>query len=237
MSNAVFILVNPQMGENIGAAARAMVNFSQLSLRLVNPRDGWPNDAATAMSSGAFDQMNEVEIFDTLEEALADIHTAYATTARPRDMVKDVVTPREAAEESVKSQNQRTAFVFGAERTGLENNDAERCHKIITAPTNPDFSSLNLGQGVLMVAYERFIAEQSKSTINTNIDHEPAPMAEFDNLFSRLESGLEEGGFFREISLRPKVTRNIRSMLLRSGITSQEIKTFHGMIKALKSSK
>ncbi len=229
----VFVLARPQMGENIGAAARAMANFGITDLRLVAPRDGWPNPSALAMSSGALDHIT-VSVFDTLTDALHDVHYAFATTARPRDMVKPVVTPRQAAEETAQRDGQRTAFVFGAERTGLENDEVSQCHAIITAPTSPDFSSLNLGQGVLMVAYELFMALQSDIPAPApKQDNPPATQEEFDNLFHRLEQALDDGGFFREESLRPKVTRNLRSPLLRAGLTSQEIKTLHGALRAL----
>lgn len=228
------ILVAPQMGENIGAAARAMANFGLRDLRLVNPRDGWPNDAAQAMSSGAFAHMDDVRLYDTLEAALHDINYAYATTARPRDMVKPVLTPREAANEvHARGDAFKTAFVFGGERAGLDNDDVARCHAIVSAPTNPDFSSLNLGQGVLMMAYEVFMSAHTAAEPLAQDAHLPAPQADFDNLFTRLEETLESGGFFRDEGLRPKVTRNLRNTLTRARMTEQEINTFHGVIRAL----
>ncbi|HCQ71346.1 MAG TPA: rRNA methyltransferase [Rhodospirillaceae bacterium] len=235
MYNITFILTNPQMGENIGAAARAMANFGLKELRLVAPRDGWPSESAQAMSSGAFTHMHDVQVFPTLADALHDITFAYATTARPRDMVKDVFTPRQAARQTLsRTDTGKTAFVFGGERAGLGNDDVARCNAIITAPTNPDFSSLNLGQGVLMVAYELFMTAQEENIPPAEgTQHTPAPIKNFDNLFGRLEEKLDEGGFFRDEGLRPKITRNLRNTLMRAQLTEQEINTFHGVIRAL----
>ena len=150
------ILISPQMGENIGAAARAMMNFGVHDLRLVAPRDGWPNERAHAMAAGAFEIMPPVQVFDTLSAATADLHFILGTSARPRDMVKPTYTPRKAVQESLPrhAQGQRIGILFGAERTGLLNDEITACHGIITIPTNPDFPSLNLGQSVLLMAYE-----------------------------------------------------------------------------------
>jgi tRNA/rRNA methyltransferase len=234
MLNTSLILVRPQMGENIGAAARAMANFGLRELRLVAPRDGWPSESAQAMSSGAFAHMDDVQVYASLAEALHDIHYAYATTARPRDMIKPVVTPREAAQQSyARDAAAKTAFVFGAERAGLDNDDVSRCHAIVTAPTSPDFSSLNLGQGVLMVAYELFCAQHEATPPAAVETALPAAQENFDNLFSRLEAALASGGFFRDEGLRPKVTRNLRNTLMRAQMSDNEINTFHGVIRAL----
>lgn len=230
----VIILVGPQMGENIGACARAMLNCGVEELRIVNPRDGWPNDSAVSISAGALAKMPPVQVFTSTADAIADCHQVYATTARPRDMVKPVMTAREAAEDvhTRSAEGQKCAYLFGCERTGLENDDLAQAHAIITIPVNPDFSSLNLGQGVLLCAYEWF---QAQPHLPMPIDPEnlPAPQAEFDNLIKRLEQNLDEGGFFRTPELRPTVTINIRNMLSRAHMTSQEINTFHGIMKVL----
>lgn len=239
LDHIIVILVRPQMGENIGAAARAMANFGLRNLRLVAPRDGWPNPRADSLSSGAFDHMEPVTLYDTLSDALHDTHLSYATTARPRDMVKDVLTPREATDQSYAHvaayPQQKVAFVFGAERTGLENDEIAQCHKIVTAPTSDDFSSLNLGQGVLMLAYELFQAHHIHDADKppAPITHETASQASFDNFFHRLEAALEDGGFFREDSLRPRVIRNLRSFFMRTHPTEQELKTLHGVLRSL----
>lgn len=234
----VIILVRPQMGENIGACARAMLNCGIDELRIVNPRDGWPSERAVAMSSGALDVMPPVKVYNTTAEAIADCHYVYATTARPRDMVKPVVNAREAAEDvhARSADGQKCAYLFGCERTGLENDEVALAHGIITIPVNPEFSSLNLGQGVLLCAYEWF---QAQPHLPMPIDPEnlPAPQEEFDNLMNRLEQSLSEGGFFRTETMQPTVMINVRNMFARAQLTSQEISTFHGIMKVLKGGK
>lgn len=244
LSRISFVLVQPQMGENIGATARAMGNFGLTDLRLVAPRDGWPNPAAQTMSSGAFAHMQPVQIFQTLSEALADTTQAYATTARPRDMAKPVLPPRKAVAEALSTglththSSDRIAFVFGSERCGLSNENIALCHTIVQADTTPDFSSLNLGQCALMIAYELFVQVTERASdgqLTNEIDpaYLPASHADFGILFDRLEGALEAGGFFRDDGLRPKITRTIRTMLMRAKLTPTELKTFHGMIRAL----
>lgn len=237
----VIVLVEPQMGENIGAAARAMLNCGIDELRIVNPRDGWPNERADAMSSGAFEKMPPVKVYDTTAEALADCHYTYATTARIRDMIKPVLTAKEAALDARtrESQGQKIAYLFGAERAGLSNEDVALSHAIITIPVNPDFSSLNLGQGVLLCAYEWFQIGAVKGvprTSTTELVAEtelPAPHAELNNLYNRLEEELRAGHFFRTQEMQPGVMRNLKNMLSRAEMTSQEVNTFHGIITAL----
>lgn len=236
------ILVAPQMGENIGAAARAMMNFGLSNLRIVAPRDGWPNQAAIDMAAGAFDVMPAPEIFGTLPEAIADLHYTLATTARVRRMSTTVFSPREAAthlyESHQGSADFRCGIVFGRERTGLENDDIALCQGVINIPANPDFSSFNLGQSVLLLAYEWFL--QSCDAPARRFDHgesPPAPQSEIENLWTRLEAALDDGNFFREPDQRPTMARNIRNMLSRAQATSQEVRTFHGMISALEGKK
>lgn len=230
----VIILVGPQMGENIGACARAMLNCGIDELRIVNPRDGWPNEKAEAMAAKAFDIMPPVQVYNSTAEAIADCHVVYATTARPRDMVKPVMNAREAADDvhARGSTGQKCAYLFGCERTGLENDDIAQAHAIITIPVNPDFSSLNLAQGVLLCAYEWF---QAQPHLPMPVDPEnlPAPQEDFDNLIKRLEQNLADTGFFRTPEMQPTVMINIRNMLIRGQMTSQEINTFHGIIKIL----
>lgn len=226
----IIILVNPQMGENIGAAARAMLNCGLARLRLVAPRDGWPSERAEAMSSGALEKMPPVEVFSTLAEAAHDCHYLYATTARTRDMIKPVLTAREAAIDSRARTNQQAAFVFGAERAGLSNDDVALCHAVVTIPVNPDFWSLNLAQCVLLCAYEWF---QATAPLNAQADDPPATVKNLDTLFSRLENELQNHGFFRTQELRPNVMRNLQNMLLRAEMTGQEVNTFQGIITAL----
>jgi len=221
------ILVEPQMGENIGAAARAMCNFGLDDLRIVAPRDGWPNDVALRNGAGAFDVI-QVQVFERFEDAVADLQMLYATTARPRDMVKDVCSPAEA----VAQLTGRSGFVFGRERTGLENVHIALCHKIIQIPTNPDFSSLNLAQAVLLIGYE-WIKRDAAAVSAAAPDYEPAEHGQMMGMLERLEAELEERRFFRSEELKPTVVNNIRSGLLRAKMSDQEVRTFHGMISAL----
>jgi len=236
MNRPTIILVDPQMGENIGAAARAMLNFGLSDLRIVRPRDGWPNERADAMSAGALNAMPPAQVFDTLDAALADCHFALATTARPRDMVKPVFTPQAAAAEIHKRETAQscTAFIFGAERSGLTNDDVALAHGIITIPVNPDFSSLNLGQAVLLVAYEWFqLQDSTPDRFYPDSVGVPASHDKLMELFMRLEGELEQGRFFRDDGHKPVMIRNLRNLLTRADMTDQEVRTFHGIITAL----
>jgi tRNA/rRNA methyltransferase len=233
--NPVVILVEPQMGENIGAAARAMLNFGLTDLRLVSPRDGWPNQAAIDMSAGALDKMPPVPVFNSLAEAAKDIHYMFATTARPRDMVKPVHTPATAIKDSHAriAQKQKIAFVFGPERAGLSNDDVALCHAIVTMKTNPDFSSINIAASVLILAYE-WMAQQNKNdvVVPTNASF-PVEHEKLEEFIKRLEEELQRTGFFRAPDQKPTMLRNIRNLFLRTGMTDQEVRTFHGMLSAL----
>ena len=233
MTSPAIILIEPQMGENIGAAARAMLNCGLTDLRIVNPRDGWPNERADAMSSGALEKMPPVQVFTSTEAAVADLQFVYATTARPRDMIKPVFTARGAADDIKARTGQKTGYLFGPERAGLSNDDVALAHAIVTIPMNPDFSSLNLGQGVLLCAYEWFQAMDDTPALVHPDAEEIAPHGELNELFDRLERELAEGGFFRTQELRPNVMRNLKNMLVRMNMTSQEARTFHGIITTL----
>ena len=229
------ILVQPQMGENIGASARAMGNFGLTDLRIVAPRDGWPNEDADRNAAGAFKSAGvTAAVFDTLEEAVADLHTVLATTARPRDMVKDVYTPQSAARAIRENADLKTGLVFGGERAGLSNDHIALCQGIIAIPVNPDFSSLNLGQSVLLVCWEWFRANDTTQERFLNKgDSFPATQDKLDEFFTRLEDELEQGKFFKARDLKPAMIRNIRAMILRARLTEQELRTFHGIISAL----
>ena len=230
MSNAPsVILINSQMGENIGACARAMLNCGLTDMRLVNPRDGWPSAVATANASGAFDIMPPVQVFENTEDALKDCHYVYATTARPRDMIKPVLTAKSAAQDMVKraQDGQKIGLMFGAERTGLENEDVALAHAIVTIP-------LNLAQGVLLLAYEwsqlQYEApERALPTGKTDI----AAHEEVDSFLERLISELDTHRFFRDDAMKPSMVRNLKNMFIRSEMTEQEIRTLHGIISAL----
>jgi len=235
INRITFILVRPQMGENIGAAARAMANFGLADLRLVSPRDGWPNERAIDMGAGAFDSMG-VQVFDTLDEASNDLNKLYATTARRRDMVKPVFTPDAAVKDGAKllqNSDSKIGFVFGPERTGLENDEVARCHGIINVPTNPDFSSLNLAQCVLLMAYalNRF---EAATEIELPMGHSaPVTQDRLDEFLTRLENELETHHFFKSEDLKPTMLRNIRNIFMRGDLTDQEVKTLHGVVSAL----
>lgn len=237
------ILDHPQMGENIGAAARAMLNFGLEELRLVAPRDGWPSKAAEDMAVGALEKMPPVKVFDTLAEALGDLHRVLATTARPRDMVKEVFTPQTAALNlhEATATGQKTGLVFGGERAGLSNDDVALCNGIITIPTNPDFSSINLGQAVLLVASAWFgTQKQAQDAPPHHIpqgDSFPVTQDRLEEFLTRLEGELEQGGFFRSEGLKPTMVRNIRNIFTRPSLTDQEVRTLHGIVSALKKNK
>lgn len=246
MTKPAIILVNPQMGENIGAAARAMLNFGLDDLRLVRPRDGWPSLEAERNAAGALALMNPVRIFETLSEAVADLHFTLATTARPRDMVKPVFDPKDAAQEcrSRELSGQKTGLIFGGERAGLSNDDIALSQGIIHIPANPDFSSLNLAQAVLLMSYQYNchsdrsaesggIFEDPSTTLGMTRKETPAAQKDFEEFITRLESELELRHFFRSEGLKPTMQRNIRTMLGRAEFTNQELRTLHGMLSAL----
>lgn len=234
LPSPTIILLEPQMGENIGAAARAMLNFGLTDLRLINPRDGWPNQAAIHMSSGALDTINP-QLFETLEDAIADLNYVLATTARPRDMVKPIFTPRTAASEIQERSEtgQKTGFLFGRERNGLENDEIARCQGLITVPTNPDFSSLNLGQSVLLLAYEWFSASTNaeKQTLPPG-DNFPVSQEKLEEFLIRLDQELENHNFYKTENLKPTMQRNIRNIFTRTNLTDQETRTLHGILSA-----
>jgi tRNA/rRNA methyltransferase len=239
-SDTVIVLVEPQMAENIGASARAMLNCGLKTLRLVAPRDGWPSEKAEAMSSGALSKMPKVKVFQKTAEAVADCHFVAATTARIRNQVKEIYTPAGIAEE-IYNRNiagEKTAIIFGAERTGLHNDDIALANAVINIPLNPEFSSLNLAQAVLLVSYGIHIF-----TVNTppkllrEGDSRPATQFETEEFLERLEQELDNNHFFRNPDMRPSMLRNIRNVYTRAGLTVQEVKTLHGMISALQGKK
>ncbi len=231
------ILANPQMGENIGAAARSMLNFGLLDLRLVNPRDGWPNERAITLSSGAFDVIKP-KVFDTLAGAIADLHFTFATTARSRDMVKPEFSPMSAAIEGKTrlAQNQNIGIIFGAERTGLLNDEISQAQAIITIPTSPNFPSINLGQAVLLIAYEWAKKHNIPHALDMG-DSFPAKQSEVHSFITRLENDLEERRYFRSEDLRATMKRNIQNIFTRADISDQELRTLHGILSALRGNK
>ncbi len=230
------ILVVPQLGENIGTAARAMLNFGLTDLRLVAPRDGWPNARAVAAASGAEEVIQGARLFDEVGAAVADLHTVFATTARRRQMVKPVLTPEEAARRlrADHAQDLKTGLLFGGERAGLDNDAISLAHAIVQVPVNPAFASLNLAQAVLLMAYEWFRSTDETPAARLDLHgSRPASGQEMADLFAHLEAELDEAGFLFPPEKRPAMVRNIRAMLTRAGFSEQEVRTLRGIIKAL----
>jgi len=230
------ILVEPQLGENIGTAARAMANCGLGELRLVRPRDGWPNAKALSAASGADDVIRDARLFDDTAAAVADLTRVYATTARHRGMIKPVVTPRQAAQEirAAQAGGEKVGVLFGPERTGLVNDDIPLADTILQVPLSPAYASLNLAQAVLIVGYEWFQAgvDVPARELVTN-ETRPASKAELLNFFAHLEQELDDCGFLRHADKRPSMVRNIRNIFQRAELTEQEIRTLHGIVKEL----
>lgn len=231
-----FVLVEPQLADNIGFAARAMLNFGLTWMRLVNPRPEWPSERATATASGAAPVLENAAVYRSMTEALGDRQVVYATSARPRDLVKRVVSPRQAAAElrAHAAAGTRTAVLFGPERMGLINDDLAPVDAVITCPVNPDFSSLNLAQAVLLIGYEWFqAADETPATELRTGTAALASRAHLESYLLRLETELEECGFLRIPHMRPAMVRNIRALFGRMQLTDQEVRTLHGMLTEL----
>ena len=231
----VIVLVRPQLGENIGKAARAMLNFGLTEMRLVSPRDGWPNPSAGPAASGADMVLEKAEVFASVAEAVADCAHVYATTVRKRGVTKPVVTPEEAARE-VRSAAERSAILFGPERSGLETDDVALARKIITVPINPEFGSLNLAQAVILVAYEWSKGTGLASPPETDLP-EPAPQEELDGMIAQLDVMLEAANFFYPPARAPVTRRTLRTLLTKPGWSSQEVRTMRGVLSALSGKK
>lgn len=231
------ILVQPQLGENIGTAARAMLNCGLTELRLVKPRDGWPNDRAIAAASGADAVVEAARVFGSTAEAVTDLHRVYAASARPRDMIQRVLTPRSAAMEmrARDAAGERIGVLFGREKAGLNNDDMALADCVIEARLNPAYRSLNLAQAVLLVAYEWYEAGQTGTT-GTRVTQGaggPASKADLMGLFGHLERELDRCGFLRVAEKRPSMVRNIRNIFQRAGLMKQEVRTLRGIITCL----
>ncbi|MBX7147391.1 MAG: RNA methyltransferase [Alphaproteobacteria bacterium] len=236
----IIILVEPQLAENIGAVARAMGNCNLNKLRLVKPRDGWPNQSAYAMASGADPILDYADVFSTLEHALADLNYVYATTARHREMVRLTYTPHAAARDmyNLTQNNQKIGIVFGPERTGLSNDHVSLCHATISVPLNPKFSSLNLAQAVLLVGYEWY--QISHTTLEHELVTNKTSLAEHKevlNFFIYLEKQLIDKGFLENQQKRSLMIRNIRNIFQRSNLTEQDVSTLYGIVKFLSEDK
>lgn len=236
------ILVEPQLGENIGAAARAMANFGLVELRLVNPRDGWPNERAIASASGATHIIDRVRIYPNTEDAIADLSFVMATTRRERDMLKVVRGPVEATEMlwGYEQAGSRVGLLFGRERWGLTNEEVALADEIVTLPVDPQFASLNIAQAVLVMAYEwrkRLLGGDDATPFSTPEAIQAAPKADLIRLFEHLEGALDEVNFFRPPEKKPSIVRNLRTMLQRAQFSEQEVRTLRGVIAALEQRK
>ena len=227
-----FILVRPQMGENIGAAARAMLNFGLTRMRLVAPRDGWPNPKAVAMASGASRVLEHAGVFADIAGAIADCHHVYATTARPRELTHPVLTPAEAMADARAriAAGERVAILFGPERAGLETADVAQAQSIITVPANPDFPSLNLAQCALLCAYDWARAEAPPPVARLA---EPATRAEVEHLARHMEEDLEAAGFFFPPGKAESMRANLRAMWARLPLGRADVQTLHGILRKL----
>ena len=230
------VLVGPQLGQNIGMVARAMLNFGLRDLRLVSPRDGWPSPAAVAAAAGAGSILESARICETAAAAVAGLQRLYATTARPRDMVKPVLTPRAAAAEMREAQARGAAvgILFGPERSGLANDDVALADRVLAVPLNPAFASLNLAQAVLIIGYEWYQAhDRTPPRTLPRGGERLADKAKLLNLFERLEAALDAGGFFYPPEMRPSMVRNLRNIFRRADLTEAEVRTLHGVVTAL----
>lgn len=231
MTPPAIVLVRPQLGENIGKAARAMLNFGLTDLRLVTPRDGWPNPSAGPAASGADIVLEKARIFESVAEAVADCPFVYATTVRKRGLVIPVVTPDEAAQE-IRNQAGTSAILFGAERSGLETEEAAIAQKILTVPVNPDFRSLNLAQAVILFAYEW--SKHERLAVPTEGDPEPrANQEQLEGLIGQMDEALTNAGYYFPPDRVPATKNTMRTILSKAGWSNREIQALRGMIRAL----
>lgn len=235
-SPPVIVLVRPQLGENIGKAARAMLNFGLTEMRLVAPRDGWPNPDAGPAAAGADVVLEGARVFDTLAAAVADCAHVYATTVRKRGVTKPVVTPEEAAREIRRApqdaENARCAIVFGPERSGLETEEVALARAILTVPINPEFASLNLAQAVILCAYE-WSKGEALATPTAEELLPPAPQQELDQMIAQFEALLDKAGYFFPESRAAATRRTLRNLLTKPGWNHLEVRTLRGVLSAL----
>jgi tRNA/rRNA methyltransferase len=231
------ILVEPQLGENIGMVARAMANFGLRDLRLVNPRDGWPNEKAIATASRADHVIGAVQVFESLDHAIADLNFLYATTARQRDGFKPVRSPVEAARAMRLRTlgDQKTGILFGREKWGLSNEEVAAADEIVTFPVDPNFASLNIAQAVLLMSYEWMksgLADET-ATLFSGPEMTPAPKAALRSLLGHLEEALDARGYFRPPAKKPKMLDNLAAVLTRPQFSEAEIKVLRGVLASL----
>ncbi len=241
------VLVNPQLGENIGMAARAMANFGLFDLHLVDPREGWDRERADAAAAGAVETVKNCSVHNRLQECLKDVHYVYATTARPRDMTVNVMTPEQAGLDMRAriGRGEKVAILFGRERYGLTNDEVSLADMIITAPVNPAYASLNIAQAVLLVSYEWFKHEATSLGMATKelpalsgpglqmTDTRPATKHELFGFYDHLEMELDAAGFFKTDKLKPNMLRNLRNLFARANLSEQEVRSLRGVVSSL----
>lgn len=231
-----FVLVRPQMGENIGASARAMWNFGLEQMRVVAPRDGWPSTRAVAMASGAGRLLDAAQHFDRVSEAVGDASFVFATTARGRGLTKPILAPEEAMRQAAEklAQGQKVAVLFGPERAGLENEDIAGANALISVPVNPDFPSLNLAQCVLLMAYEWRRAQGQVELARMELAKTQwAEAIEVEKLAQHYEERLEDAGFFFPEAKAPGMKVNLRNMWSRFSLTRADVQMLHGVLRQL----
>lgn len=229
------ILNEPQLAENIGAVARVMANFGLSDLRLVRPRDGWPQERAWPSASGADWPLDNARVYESLGAAMADLRLVFATTARPREAMLPVITPREAAERLAEAHAQSwpIGLLYGGERAGLETADIALCNAIVTIPIDPRFHSLNLAQAVAITAYEWRLTQASGPPPKFTAAPEPADQAAVHGFYEQLEGELETAGFFHPPEKRASMVRNLRVAFGRAALSDQEVRTLRGVVTAL----
>lgn len=234
MSQPIIILVNPQLGENIGACARAMLNCNLTELRLVKPRDGWPSESALANASGADALINNAKLYETTQEAIADLQLVYATSARQFSLNKPIDDLEQAAQTLVES-DLACGVLFGPERTGLHGDDVALASRLLTIPLNPSFSSLNIAQAVLLVAYGWHRAQGlAQPQLSPRIERQqPATQEQVEGMIEHFTRELDAADFFTSPNKRPSMIRNLRAAFSRMQPTEQDVQTFRGIVKAL----
>lgn len=235
-TSPIVILVRPQLADNIGAAARAMGNGGLFHLRLVSPRDGWPQPKAWRIASGADRILDAAQLYTDVAAAVADLHHVFATCPRPRHVIKPVLTARGAAAElrEITARNLRAGILFGPERAGLDSDDLAQADTLVRFPLNPAFMSLNLAQAVMVMAYEWWTAvEDTPPRLLMTNETRVATKAELESFLVHLIDELDACGFLRNLPKRPGMVRNIRHLLQRGEVTSQELRTLHGIVTEL----
>lgn len=232
MNPPAIVLVRPQLGENIGKAARAMLNFGLTDLRLVTPRDGWPNPSAGPAASGADIVLERARVFDSVADAVADCPFVYATTVRKRGLVIPVVGPEDAARE-IRTNRGASAILFGAERSGLETDEVAIAQKILTVPVNPDFRSLNLAQAVILVAYEWSKHETLAVPTEGDLEEPRATQEQLEGLIGQMDGALADAGYFFPPDRVPTTRNTMRTILSKAGWSNREIQALRGMVRAL----